>query len=651
MSFAAKVKWISIFIVLFPMIIATAVVTYMAQSALYQQAEDSLTAVREIKQQQIGSMLSEFANALEVVTAAVQAMQSISEVERQHDLFQQLNQQLGFYDIFIIQSDGTVAYTVERESDYRSNLRHGPYSNSGLARLMQRTQQQAGQIVLEDFSPYAPSGNEAAAFLGRQLQLADGMVTVAVQLSIEKINQVMQVREGMGQSGETYLVGSDLRMRSDSFLDPVKRSVQASFAGTIANNGADTAVVRQALAGQQGVQPVIDYNGNWVVSAYAPLDVFGVRWALLAEIDRAEVLAPARRMLWIGVVICLAAIGLAFAAAQLVCRFVLEPLGGEPEAMCQLTSVIAAGDLTTPLERRDSDKHLMSWLARMQQSLRQLVQQLVGVGQQLEMTAEQNSAAITQADGSIQLQAKETDMLATAIEQMSYAAAEIGQNTSKALFELQSCKGSSEHLQQNLTSSQLSLKKTLDSFAEIHQEVRALEQDSQKVSQVLDVINTIAEQTNLLALNAAIEAARAGEHGRGFAVVSDEVRQLASKVQEAVQEISAVLHGIQKQSVGLARHSEVCAHESAKTAQDATLMEGSAAEIDQRLATLKELMGQTASAAEEQTTVSATLAEGISRLSASAEENSTAISQVAGSTRDLLGLANQLGRSVAQFKV
>ncbi|MDP4529402.1 methyl-accepting chemotaxis protein [Alkalimonas delamerensis] len=650
MSFAAKVKWISLFIVLFPMIMATAVITYLAHSALYQQAEASLTSVREIKQQQIQSMLTEFADGLEVVAATVQAMQTLSGIEQQHALFVQLNQQLGFYDIFVIDPQGNIIYTVERESDYQTNLRHGPYRESGLARLLQRSQQHSS-IVMEDFSPYAPSNGEAAAFLGRQLQLHDGVYTVAVQLSIDKINQVMQIREGMGQSGETYLVGSDFRMRSDSFLDPQQRTVQASFAGTVQANGVDTEVVHLALAGQSGVQAVVDYNGNWVVSAFAPLDVFGVRWALLAEIDRAEVLAPAQRMLWVGVLICLLAIVLAFVAAHQVCRFVLGPLGGEPELMCRLTSVIAAGDLTTPLESQDKDKHLMGWLARMQQSLRQLVQQLIGVGQQLEMTAEQNSAAITQADGSIQLQAKETDMLATAIEEMSYAAAEIGQNTSKALTELQGCKGASEQLQHNLGSSQRSLRKTLDSFAEIHQQVRALENDSQKVGQVLEVINAIAEQTNLLALNAAIEAARAGEHGRGFAVVSDEVRQLAGKVQDAIQDISAVLHGIRGQSQSLAKHSEICANESAKTAEDASLMVDSAEEIDQRLATLKELMGQTASAAEEQTTVSATLAEGISRLSASAEENSTAISQVAGSTRDLLGLANQLGRSVAQFKV
>lgn len=651
MGFTRKIQLISLLIVLLPLILATAIVTYIARNELFSEAEARLVAVREIKQRQIVSMFQGFSENLQVFAAVVRSQPNPQALTALDKTFKEMNRSLGFYDLFIIHEDGTVFYTAAKEADLGTNLVNGPYQSSGLAQLYRKALGSPEMVILQDFSPYAASNNQPAGFIGESIQIGEQRFVVAAQVSIDRINRVMQIREGMGQTGETYLIGPDNLMRSDSFLDPKNRTVVASFMGSVTQNGVDTAAVKEALAGRSGVMQLNDYNDNPVISAYAPVSELGLHWGLMAEIDVSEITAPAYHMLYVGLSICLAALVLAMAAAKLVTCFVLKPLGGEPEDMCSLTSMIASGDLTHHLPHVQTDNHLMSWLARMQTKLKEVISQLVGVGHELENAAEQNSAAMTQADCSIQMQARETDMLATAVEEMSYAAAEISTNTQHSSDEVAACARSSDVLTANLASTRSSLKTTLASFAAIHAQVGSLETDSQKIGSVLAVINSIAEQTNLLSLNAAIEAARAGEHGRGFAVVADEVRQLAVKVQLATQDIGRVLQGIQHQSVVLAEHSVTCSNEATKTAIDAEGMSLAVEDIAERLETLRALMMQTATAAEEQTTVSATIAQGIAGLSVAAEENSAAISQVAASTRSLLGLANQLGVTTAQFKV
>ncbi len=650
MRFTQKIKLISLLTALLPLVIATLCVTLLARAELFAQAEAKLVAVREIKQRQINALFNDFAAGLGAVHAVVQTQFNPTRPQALHQALLPISQQLGFYDIFIINPSGTVVYSVAKEADFQSNLINGPFASSGLAKLFQRVKGKGQQVLIEDFTPYAPSNGQAAAFMARELISNGESWVVAVQLSIDRINSVMQVREGMGKSGETYLVGPDQRMRSDSFLDPLKRTVLASFAGSVQQNGVVTAASEAALKGEAGLAYIDDYNDNPVVSAYSPLDIIGLRWALLAEIDVAEVAAPATRMLWIGLGIIIAAIVLALLAARVVSFYVLSPLGGEPADMVDMTSRIADGDLTMSLSSA-SQTSLMGWLGKMQQQLRRLISQLVGVGQALEMAAAQNSSALTQADGSLQIQARETEMLATAIEEMSYAAAEIGTNTVLASDEVNASQAAATKLTQTIGHLSASLEQTLAAFSQMRQQVSRLDQDSQQIASVVAVITSIADQTNLLALNAAIEAARAGEQGRGFAVVADEVRQLAGKVQLATRDIASVIQGILQLSNNLNSSSAGCEAIANETKTEALSMQQQVDDIDGRLQQLKQLMAQTATAAEEQTSVSATLAKGISSLSAAAEENSTAISEVASSTRGLLGLATELGTAVGQFKV
>jgi len=270
---------------------------------------------------------------------------------KEKDFFTQYNEQYGYYDLFLINPDGYCFYSVCQEADYQTNFVNGKYKDSNLGELT-REVLQTGKFGFADFKPYAPSNGTPAAFIAQPV-VANGKaeVVVALQLSLETVNAIMGVRAGMGETGETYLVGPGKRMRSDSFLDKEGHSVAASFAGTIEKNGVDTEAATEALSGKEDAKIISDYNGNPVLSAYAPVKVFGTTWALLAEIDKAEAFAPVDQIqasageaksglqvkAWI-------IAGIAILAILVVAYFVANLVTGPVKKIAGVLEVVAQGD-------------------------------------------------------------------------------------------------------------------------------------------------------------------------------------------------------------------------------------------------------------------------------------------------------------------
>ena len=202
----------------------------------------------------------------------------------------------GVYDVFLFQPDGDLVYTSFKERDYATNLNTGPWKHTDLGKALRKALENPfpSYVAFFDFASYAPSHDEPASFFSSTVLDDDGTLlgVLAFQIPAERINEVMQVRAGMGESGETYLVGPDLLMRSDS---------RFSEQSTTLETRVDTTTARLALEGQQGFQITDDYRGIPVYSAYGPIDFQGVRWAVLAEIDVAEAHAPidALSRLWL----------------------------------------------------------------------------------------------------------------------------------------------------------------------------------------------------------------------------------------------------------------------------------------------------------------------------------------------------------------
>lgn len=210
---------------------------------------------------------------------------------RYHPMFNNMIDAGAYYDFFLVTPQADIIYSVDKELDFATNLNRGPWKNTKIAKLFREIDKNpiADKLYFSDFYPYEPSHKEPASFIGSPIFNENFQYQgVAIfQLPIEPIDRIMQVTAGMGQSGETYLVAEDNLMRSNSrfFQD---RSILITQV--------DTSSVRKALQGESGLNIIPDYRNITVFSAYTSIEFLGSRWAMIAEIDEAEVLAPVYSM-------------------------------------------------------------------------------------------------------------------------------------------------------------------------------------------------------------------------------------------------------------------------------------------------------------------------------------------------------------------
>lgn len=310
------------------------------------------------------------------------------------------------------------------------------------------------------------------------------------------------------------------------------------------------------------------------------------------------------------------------------------------------------GDLTKRLraEGKSEIMQMSDGFNRFASKVQKLVTQVADGVQNLSLVVKDLSSIVDQTQQGSQQQRAQTEQVASAITAMTTTAEEVSSNANLAAE-------SAQQADKNSKTGQSVVINTIDSINELASEIETgvnvineLEKDVEAIGSVLDVIRGISEQTNLLALNAAIEAARAGEQGRGFAVVADEVRTLASRTQESTTEIQKMINNLQAQA-SAAVHAITQGRDKARTSVTNASNAGDALNaITQSVATITSMNIQIARASDEQTSMAAEINQNIVNISQVAEQNASASESLSESSNNLALLAEELKGVVSQFK-
>ncbi|OXT02013.1 hypothetical protein B7H23_03520 [Notoacmeibacter marinus] len=602
----------------------------------------------------------------------------------------------GYYDIFLFNKEGDVVYSVFKERDFSTNLIEGEWASSGLGRAYRAAMELEtnNKFAFDDFAPYGPSDGAPATFMATPIVDFEGQKVgvLALQLPVEKIAALLSGTTGLGETGETLLIKADGMILTDSMKTEVDETLKVRLNVPGIEELSPDNIVTAEFDGYRDMHADI---------ALAEVPFANARWTVGAIMDDAEILKGIASLRNTIAMIALAVLAIAIALAVMFARSLSRPIALlvgqmkdladgdtriEPEQdrrdeigdMARSVAVFrdAAIDKArleaeaednrslSEKERAEREAAKAEETARMQEAVdalgggltaladgnltvrldRPFMENLDGLRLNFNSSVEklnQTLGGIRDISSTLDSNAQEvrsaTDDLSRRTEQQAAALEE----TSAALEEITATIGESSRGAGEMTSIAKLAKTDTDTSADVVQRAATamadIETASKEIASIIDVIEDIAFQTNLLALNAGVEAARAGEAGQGFAVVAQEVRELAQRTTVAAKEIKEL---ITKSGERVANGGElVRATRDAleKIAEHVT-------EIDGRISAI-------ATASNEQLTGVQEINSAVGQIDEVTQQNAAMVEETTAVSHSLAGDANSLTRMIGEFSL
>ncbi|WP_421253464.1 methyl-accepting chemotaxis protein [Aeromonas jandaei] len=401
-----------------------------------------------------------------------------------------------------------------------------------------------------------------------------------------------------------------------------------------------------------------------ILQTFVPVTMRGTdrKWGIYIELPRAVVLASAQQLqealasessrsvatqLGIGALISL----LALSFIWLMARQIVAPIRAVVARLKDIAT--GEGDLTQRIEihRQDEIGELAKWFNSFLNKLQSTISQVIATVEGTRTSAEQAAHVAERTSSGMQTQYQEVDLVATAFEELSATALQVSGNASSAVTAANETDAAAQEGKYVVADTQEAMRKLMAIINNALPVVERLSANSDNINDILTVIQGIAEQTNLLALNAAIEAARAGEQGRGFAVVADEVRNLAGRTQNAIVEIQKLISELQSGTGAVVKAIHDGHGQADQTLGKVDLSVRVLEQIIQSVSTIHQMNEQIARAAQEQSRVADEINRNVSNIRDVSHTIRAEAATSAENGRELSALADKQQQLVGQFKV